>query len=652
MWKAIGLGKELPEKEVGKKGRMPDSSPGSGRGVNPEPSTVSLAEVHRSVPIPEKVGFVRRLFAYAGPAYLVSVGYMDPGNWATDLEGGARFGYQLLWILLMSNLMALLLQTLAARLGIVAGQDLAQACRDSYPRPVAYALWILCEVAIAACDLAEVLGTAIGLNLLFKVPLLYGVILTGFDTLLFLWIQHFGIRKMEIFILIFVLTIGICFFIEAFLAKPLFGEVIRGFVPHLTPASLYVAVGILGATVMPHNLYLHSALVQTRDVEQTDEGKRQACGYNLIDTVFALNAAFFVNAAILIVSAAVFFKHQIVVTEIQQAHGLLTPLLGTALAGTLFGIALISAGQSSTLTGTLAGQIVMEGFLKLKMRPVLRRLLTRFLAILPAVIVIGVWGEQKSYDLLILSQVILSVQLPFAVIPLIQFTSDREKMGAFANGSGMKAMAWASAVIIVGLNGNLVVNALANWIGSAGAKAIWLWLTVVPIAGGCALLLMYISLPKSWRRKERISPAVPTFELVPPKYSRIGVAIDYGEKDVKALSHAQTLAKQHGAIIYLFHVVEGVSGQLFGKKAYDDEARQDRERLEAIAQQFRNLGIEAQPVLGFGHVPRELVRLAKESQVDLLVMGGHGHRGLKDILFGATISKVRHALKIPVFVVQ
>jgi manganese transport protein len=577
---------------------------------------------------------------------------MDPGNWATDLEGGGRFGYELLWILLISNLMALLLQTLAARLGIVTGQDLAQACRDSYPRLVGYALWILCEVAIAACDLAEVLGTAIGLNLLFKVPLLYGVILTGFDTLLFLWIQHFGIRKMETFILIFVLTIGICFLIEASLAKPLFGEVARGFIPHLTPASLYVAVGILGATVMPHNLYLHSALVQTRDLEQTDEGKRQACGYNLIDTVFALNAAFFVNAAILIVSAAVFFKHQIVVTEIQQAHGLLTPLLGTALAGILFSVALISAGQSSTLTGTLAGQIVMEGFLKFKMRPVLRRLLTRFLAILPAVVVIGVWGDHKSYDLLILSQVILSLQLPFAVIPLIRFTSDREKMGNFANGWGLKAMAWASAVIIVGLNGKLVVNALAGWIGGAGTKAVWFWLTAVPTTVGCGLLLMYISLPKSWRRKKRISPAVPTFELTPPKYSRIGVAIDYGEKDIKVFSHAQTLAKQHGAIIYLFHVVEGVSSQLFGKKAYDEEARQDRERLEAIAQQFRNFGIEAQPVLGFGHVPHELVRLSQENQVDVLVMGGHGHRGWKDIIFGATISKVRHRLKIPVFVVQ
>jgi manganese transport protein len=620
--------------------------------VNNQQPLVSLGEVHRTVPIPEKVGFFRRLFAFAGPAYLVSVGYMDPGNWATDLEGGCRFGYQLIWVLLMSNLMALVLQTLSARLGIVTGQDLAQACRESYPRPVVYALWVLGEVAIAACDLAEVLGTAIGLNLLFKVPLLYGVVATGFDTLLFLLIQHFGIRKMEALILTFVSIIGICFFIEGILARPDFGEVCRGFIPRLTPASLYVAVGILGATVMPHNLYLHSALVQTRDVEQTPGGKRQACRYNFIDTAFALNAAFLVNAAILIVSAAVFFKNQILVTQIQQAHELLTPLLGTTLASTLFGIALISSGQSSTLTGTLAGQIVMEGFLRLKMRPVIRRLLTRLLAILPAMIVIILSGEKGSYDLLILSQVILSLQLPFAVIPLVQFTSDPQKMGAFANGSSLKVMAGASAVIIVVLNGNLVGNTLTGWIHQAGGKGLWLWLTVVPITLGCALLLLYISLPKSWRRKEK-GPALPSaLELTSPQYSRIGVAIDYGEKDEKVLSHAQTLARQHGATIYLFHVVEGVSGQLYGPKAYDDEARQDRPRLEKVAQQLQGFGLEVQTALGFGYVPRELVRLAEENQVDLVVMGGHGHRGLKDIFFGATISKVRHALKIPVFVVQ
>jgi manganese transport protein len=615
-------------------------------------TTVSLSEVHRSVSIPRNGGAVRRLFAFAGPAYLVSVGYMDPGNWATDLEGGARFGYQLIWVLLMSNLMAVLLQTLAARLGIVTGRDLAQACREQYPRRVVYALWILCEIAIAACDLAEVLGTAIGLSLLFKLPLLYGVIVTGFDTLLFLAIQHFGIRRMEAFILMFVSTIGVCFAIEIFLSQPEWGNVARGFVPRLTPESLYVAVGILGATVMPHNLYLHSALVQTRRVEQTSEGRKLASKYNLVDTAIALNAAFFVNSAILIVASAVFFKNGIVVTEIQQAHELLTPLLGTALAGTLFAIALISAGQSSTLTGTLAGQIVMEGFIRFKMRPVLRRLTTRLIAIVPAILVIGIQGEQGSYDLLILSQVVLSLQLPFAVIPLIKFTSNRKIMGEFTSRLWVRVLAWIAAAVIVGLNANLIAQTVMGWIDEAGSNAVWLWVTVVPVVIGVALLLIYISMPESWRRRRAVIPSVGKVELTPQTYSKIGVTVDYGAKDIKVLSHAQTLAKHHGATVYLFHVVEGVSGQLFGKDAYDDEARHDKEQLEEIARQLRVTGVEVVPILGFGRVPEEIVRLATQTGIDLLVMGAHGHRGLKDILFGASISRVRHMLSIPVLVVQ
>ena len=615
--------------------------------------SVSLSDVHRSVEIPKGTGFVKRMFAFAGPAYLVSVGYMDPGNWATDLEGGARFGYQLIWVLLMSNLMAVLLQTLSARMGIVTGRDLAQACSDNYPKPVAYALWFLCEVAIAACDLAEVLGTAIGLNLLFKVPLLYGVIITGFDTLLFLVIQQLGIRKMEAFILMLVSTIGVCFGIEVFLSQPDWLNVTKGFTPKLTGESLYVAIGILGATVMPHNLYLHSALVQTRSVEQSMEGKKLACKYNFIDTAVALNAALFVNGAILIVAAAVFFKNGVIVTEIQQAHELLTPLLGTTLASTLFAVALISAGQSSTLTGTLAGQIVMEGFLHIRIRPVLRRLLTRSIAIIPAVVVIAINGEQGSYGLLILSQVILSLQLPFAVIPLIQITSDRTRMGDFANKLWVKYLAWTTAIIIVGLNAKLVVSTVSGWMEEAGPSAIWLWVTVVPVIAACTLLLVYIMLPKSWRRKiVPVTQAPIPGPIKPEHYARIGVALDYGEKDEKVLSHAQTMAKQHGASIYLFHIVEGVSGQVFGKEAFDNEAREDRERLEEITQRLSESGVITYPSLGFGRVTEELVKLAKESNVDILVMGGHGHRGLKDLIFGATISDVRHRLTIPVLVVQ
>lgn len=616
-------------------------------------TTVSLSEVHRSVEIPESAGVVRKMFAFAGPAYLVSVGYMDPGNWATDLEGGARFGYQLVWVLLMSNLMAILLQTLSARMGIVTGRDLAQACREHYPKPVAFTLWILCEVAIAACDLAEVLGTAIGLNLLFKVPILYGVIITGFDTMLFLVIQQFGIRKMEAFILMLISTIGICFGIEVFLSRPVWPEVVAGFVPRLSSESLYVAIGILGATVMPHNLYLHSALVQTRDVGQTTQGKRTACKYNLIDTAFALNAAFLVNAAILLVSAAVFFRNGVIVTEIQQAYQLLTPLLGTALASALFAIALLASGQSSTLTGTLAGQIVMEGFLRLKIRPIVRRLITRLIAIVPAMVVIASQGEGGTYGLLILSQVVLSLQLPFAVLPLIQFTSEKGRMGEFVNKMWVKILAWISAVIIVGLNAKLVVGTIGDWIARAGSNAVWLWVSVVPIAIACGLLLLYISVPESWWRRRKVAPrAAAPVVLKEQKYSRIGVALDYGPIDEKVLSHARTIAHQHGATLYLFHVVEGVSGQLFGKDAYDDEARSDVQTLEGIAEQLRKSGVEAQPVLGFGRVPEELVRLAKEKQVDLLVMGGHRHRGLKDIFFGASVSKVRHQLSIPVLVVQ
>jgi manganese transport protein len=617
------------------------------------PSGVSLSEVHGSVKVPQAAGMVKRLLAFIGPAYLVSVGYMDPGNWATDLEGGARFGYQLIWVLLMSNMMAILLQTLSARMGIVTGRDLAQACRDNFPRRVSYILWGLCEVAIAACDLAEVLGTAIGLNLLFGLPLIYGVIITGFDTLLLLVIQQYGIRKMEAVILVFIATIGVSFIIEVFLAQPVWGEVAKGFIPHLNSESLYVAIAILGATVMPHNLYLHSALVQTRIVGDTEESKRIACKYNLIDTTIALNGAFFVNAAILIVSAAVFFSRGIVVTEIQQAHQLLDPLLGTAVAGTLFGVALIAAGQSSTLTGTLAGQIVMEGFLKIRVRPFVRRLITRLLAIVPAILVIAWKGDHGSYDLLILSQVILSLQLPFAVIPLIRFTSDKQIMGVFVNKMWVKVLAWIVAGVLCYLNSALIVNQIQNWLTEAGPNAIWIWLTVVPLAAGGAMLQIYVSLPKSWKVWQKPAPAAPeAIELVPQRFSKIGVAIDYSTVDAKVLSHAQTLAKGYGSALFLFHVVEGVGGQLFGSDANDDEARHDKEQIEVFANQIRNTGVEVSVMLGYGRVPEQIVKMSKESGIDLLVMGGHGHSGLKDIFFGTSVSKVRHGISIPVLVVQ
>jgi manganese transport protein len=617
------------------------------------PSSKSLSEVHGSVNISKHYGMLKRFFAFAGPAYLVSVGYMDPGNWATDIEGGSRFGYELLWVILMSNLMAVLLQTLSARLGIVTGRDLAQACRDEYPKPVAFMLWMLCEVAIAACDLAEVLGSAIGLNLLFGLPLVLGVLLTGFDTLLFLLIQNFGVRKIEFFIVMLVSIMGLCFGAEIFYSKPAVGEIVKGFIPHLNSQSLYIAIGILGATVMPHNLYLHSALVQTRSVEQTEGGKRQACKFNFVDTLLALNAAFLVNAAILIVASSVFHRNGMLVTEIQQAYSLLTPLLGTVLASTLFAVALLASGQSSTLTGTYAGQIVMEGFLHFKMRPMLRRLLTRMLAIVPAVAVIVWRGDSGTYQLLILSQVVLSLQLPFAVIPLIQFTNDKEKMGTFKNKRWVAVLAWIAAIVILVLNAQLVAGTIGDWLASAGSYSFILWCTVIPFVTGLAMLLLYISLPKAWRKRTLALPKEEELlDVIPDHYASIGVALDLGALDKKVLSHAQLFAKQNNARVVLMHVVEGVGGQLLGTDAYDNEAREDNEHLERHAEQLRTAGLTVEAVLGFGKIPNEIVRISKEHNIDLLIMGAHGHTGIKDLIFGTSVSKVRHGLKKPVLVVQ
>ena len=429
----------------------------------------SLDNLHESVSVQNKGGW-RKFMAFIGPAYLVSVGYMDPGNWATDLQGGAKFGYQLIWVLLLSNLMAILLQSLSARLGIVRRLDLAQANRETYPPFINFILYILAELAIAATDLAEVLGMAIGIKLLTGMPLMYGTLITVFDTFLFLFLQRYGIRKMEAFILVLVATIGFSFLIQMFIAKPDLSYAIKGFIPSkLSPEALYIAVGIIGATVMPHNLYLHSALVQTRKIERSSKGIRKSILYNFIDSAVALNAAFFVNASILILAATAFFSTgNTQVARIEEAHSMLAPLLGSKLAPILFAIALIAAGQSSTVTGTLAGQIVMEGYLKLRLNPWIRRLLTRLIAIVPAVLVIGIMGEEHVDALLIFSQVILSLQLGFAVIPLIHFVSDKTTMGEFVINWKVKAMAWVVASILVFLNGNLVLDFVLNYIEGAG----------------------------------------------------------------------------------------------------------------------------------------------------------------------------------------
>ncbi len=611
-------------------------------------SGASLPEVHASVAT-SKPTFLRRMFAFAGPAYLVSVGYMDPGNWATDLEGGARFGYQLVWVLVLSNLMAILLQTLSARLGIVAGRDLAQACREAYPRAVNNSLWILCEIAIAACDLAEVLGAAIGLNLLFHIPLTTGVLLTALDTFLVLWLTRYGIRLIEAIILSLILIVTGCFIVELFFAKPVWGDMASGLVPRIDATSLYIAIGILGATVMPHNLYLHSALVQTRRVGKSSAERRQACRFNLIDSVIALNGALIVNGAILVLAAAVFFRSGTVVTEIQQAHELLAPLLGTALASALFAIALLASGQSSTLTGTYAGQIVMEGFLHLRLRPWIRRLITRSLAIIPAVAVVSTSGEEGTYRLLILSQVILSMQLPFAVIPLIRFTSDHRRMGEFSNPAWVKALAWTVAAIIVVLNLWLVYTEAAPWV----AADPWRILIVGPLALGGLYLLGYVSFVK---------PAIPEHHeprgtevaahLAAPVYRRILVPLDHSDQDRAAVSHAAAMARPHGATIHLLHVEEGATSQLFGPLAATAEETAGERYFHDIVDTLRRDGLQAELIVAHGHSPRtEIVRAARELQPDLVVMGAHGHTGIKDLLFGATINSVRHAVSAPVLVV-
>ena len=424
---------------------------------SPHTGTPSLAEVHRSIPVPSHFGFFRKLLAFSGPGYLVAVGYMDPGNWATDLAGGARFGYPLLSVILLSNLMAVLLQSLCVKLGVVTGRDLAQACRDYYSKPVSFFLWILCEVAICACDLAEVIGSAIALNLLFSIPLLWGVCITALDVFAILYLQNRGFRYVEILVVTLILTIGACFAAEIVFSQPNVADIASGFIPRweilTNTAMLYVAIGILGATVMPHNLYLHSSIVQTRKYQQNSRGRAEAIKFATIDSTIALSFALFINAAILIVSAATFhFNNHQDVAEIQHAYQLLSPVLGVSAASFLFAFALLASGQNSTLTGTLAGQIVMEGFLNIRLRPWLRRLITRLIAIVPAVICVARYGEHGTMQLLIFSQVVLSLQLPFAVIPLVIFTSDRKKMGEFANPLWVKILAWTTALIIVTLN--------------------------------------------------------------------------------------------------------------------------------------------------------------------------------------------------------
>lgn len=625
---------------------------------------VSLSEVHETVTVPTRGSSWRRWLAITGPAIMVSVGYMDPGNWATDLAGGSRYNYALIWVLLMSNLMAILLQSLAARLGIVSRRDLAQINHEEFHPAINIPLYILAEIAITACDLAEVLGSAIALQLLFGLPLIYGVILTALDTLLLLFLSHLGIRKLESVVLALVGTIGIAFIIEIFLGQPDWHGIVQGFVPSLPDASaLYIAIGILGATVMPHNLYLHSSLVQTRKIGKDREDIRSAIRWNNIDSAVALNLAFFVNAAILVVAASVFYRNgYFEVAEIQDAHRLLEPILGATIAPLAFAIALLASGQSSTITGTLAGQIVMEGYLNLRIPPWLRRLITRLLAVVPAVLVILYYGEHSTSAMLVLSQVVLSLQLPFAIIPLIHAVADKQRMGEFTIRPWLQALAWLVAGVIVALNVKLVIDQIAGWLEAAGSNAWILQVTVIPIAGAIGLLLIYVTF-HPWLRGRiqqiglyrnggihRVQGAT-TAVAEPVPYNRVAVALDFSGKDEKLLTESLRIIDRSHTQLVLLHVVESPVARTLGAEGEDRETVTDRERLESLAQKMKDSGVSAEWELASGDPVSALAKMINESKIDMVIVGSHGHAGVSDLIHGSVINDLRHHIKAGVMII-
>lgn len=617
--------------------------------------TESLSEVHQSVSTDKRKGW-RKILAFIGPAYLISVGYMDPGNWATDLAGGSKYGYQLIWVLLMSNLIALLLQSLSARLGIVRGLDLAQASKHAYPRWANIPLFGLAQTAIIACDLAEIIGMAIGLQLLFGLPLIWGISITIFDTILLLFLLNKGMRAMEGFIVSMVFVVGISFLVEMFIVEPSLKEVVKGFEPSVLGGdALYIAIGIIGATVMPHNLYLHSSLVQTRKIERTNKGIKEALKFNLIDTTVALNLAFFVNAAILILAAAAFYKNGLhEVAEIQDAHKLLSNIFGNV-APTLFAIALIAAGQSSTVTGTLAGQIIMEGHINLRIQPWLRRLITRLLAIIPAFFTILHYGDDALGGLLVLSQVVLSLQLGFAIIPLIHFTSDKKLMKDFAIKTWVKVLAWASAAVIIALNVKLVIEEISGWANEANNW--WIYAIVVPALILIVLLLLYVFFHPLIEKKNRDRQMVPhgsaldIGKIDKISYTKIGIAVDFSKNDRNTIRHA-LIQGGKDAHYFLIHVVETAAARYHGKNVMDHETQSDKENLEKYKVNLEDLGYDSTPFIGYGNTAKEIAEISNSNELELLVMGAHGHKGLKDLIFGTTVDSVRHKVHIPVLIIR
>jgi len=631
--------------------------------MSSEQKQQSLSNVHSSISTENKTGW-RRLLAFIGPAYLISVGYMDPGNWATDIAGGSAFGYKLIWVLFVSNLIALLLQSLSARLGIVRGLDLAQASKNAYPRFINFCLYILAQIAIIACDLAEIIGMAIGLQLLFHLPLIWGVSLTLTDTVLMLFLMNRGMRKLESFIISMIAIIGLSFFVEMFIVHPDVMEIAKGFIPTnlfkkdaVTQQMLYITIGIIGATVMPHNLYLHSSLVQTRQINRSDEGLKTAIRFNLFDTSIALNLAFLVNAAILILAAGAFFRNgYFEVAEIKDAYKLLGHIFGK-IAPMLFAIALIASGQSSTITGTLAGQIIMEGHINLRIEPWLRRLLTRLLAIVPAMFTIIYFGEDGLGKLIILSQVVLSLQLGFAVVPLIHFTSDRKRMGKFAIGPKVKILAWACAILILGLNGKLVVDQLQDWLKQYPNMAAVIYGLVVPISAGIAALLIYVFLrPILFKHKDMPAQvphglATSITDLAPISYKKIGITIDFSKNDKDCIRHA-IMQGGKAAHYVLIHVVETAGARYYGTEVMDHETQSDVDNLEKYVSSMKELGYKAKSHIGFGRAAKSIAQIVNDEHIEFLVMGSHGHKAIKDLIFGTTVNSVRHKVNIPVLVVK
>lgn len=617
----------------------------------------SLEEVNSSVNT-NTGGTIKRLLAFIGPAYMISVGYMDPGNWATDIAGGSQFGYNLLWVLVMSNIIALLLQSHCVRLGIVSGKDLAQASRETYPRFINLFLYGLAEIAIAACDLAEVIGMAIGIHLLFpNISILTGVCITVLDSFILLFLLNKGIRKLEAFIIALVALIGISFFIQLLIAKPEVSEIASGLVPFIqNDEALYIAIGIIGATVMPHNLYLHSSLVQSRKFNRTPTDIKKAIRFNTIDSAIALNLALFVNAAILILAATTFFKqgkHD--VSEIQDAHQLLAPMLGSTLAPILFAVALIAAGQSSTITGTLAGQVVMEGYLNLRLQPWIRRLLTRLIAIVPAFLTIYLLGDNATGKLLIFSQVVLSLQLGFAVIPLIHFVSDKKKMGEFTIPMWQKICSWIAAFVIIGLNVKLVFNEITDLLFTS-EHAVLISFTVVPVCIFSFLMLIYITVVPFITKEKANKHKGFHDELEPLKLDfttnvkRIAVTVDFSPSDNKAINKALQIGDNDSTLV-LIHILESANAMVYGEESFDFEREEDYQKLKKYQTELQEKNITTEIQLGFGIPKLAIPKIILEKNCDLLIMGTHGHRTIKDILLGSTIESVRHEIKVPLMLV-